>query len=62
MFNIGYNFKRYHIFYIPLGKWKMKRIYIQCVSCGKTFVVKDELKKYALDIYKEVKERDKSIK
>ncbi len=57
-FNIIYNLKRYHLFWIiPLGRWSMDEIYIQCLKCGKMYLLEDKLKEQAIDIYAEVKVR-----
>ena len=40
LFNIIYLLKRYDIYWIPVGDWKSKKIYIQCVNCKKTYELK----------------------
>ena len=51
LFNIVYNFKNHHIFWIPISKYKMKNIHIQCIKCGKVYKLEKNLEKLAKQIY-----------
>jgi len=60
LFNIYFDLKRHYLFWIiPLGDWDMENISLQCVKCGKTYVIEgrlyDELEKQ----YWKLKEKEK---
>lgn len=57
LFNIIYDFKRYHIYWIPLGKWSLRGIHMQCIRCGKIYRLDRELFNRAKRIYSDVKNR-----
>jgi len=59
-FNVIYNLKRYHLFWvIPLGRFSIDEVHIQCLKCGKMFLLEGKIEEQAIDIYEGIKAREK---
>jgi len=52
-YNITFNFARLYIFFfIPIGGWKLERVWIQCIKCGRIGLAEKQAKAKLLEMLK----------